>query len=68
MPDVVIAEYSVNDFGAMRGHDAIHEPVDMQHLARLLADLGIALILLHHFSPAFLMGGSTYKANRPRPL
>ena len=32
------------------------------------AYLGIALILLHHFSPAFLMGGSTYKANRPRPL
>ena len=68
LPDVVIAEYAVNDFGAMRGHDDIHKPVDMQHLARLLADLGIALILLHHFSPAFLMGGSTYKANRPRPL
>lgn len=68
LPDVVIAEYAVNDFGAMGGHDVIYKPVDMQHLARLLADLGIVLILLHHFSPAFLMGGSTYKANRPRPL
>ena len=60
MPDVVIAEYAVNDGDAMRNH----EPVDMRHLASLLADLGISLILLHHFAPAFLVGGSTYKGLR----
>lgn len=60
MPDVVIAEYAVNDGDAMGDH----EPVDMRHLASLLADLGISLILLHHFAPAFLVGGSTYKGRR----
>ena len=59
LPDVVLAEYAVNDGAAVGGQ----APVDMRQLARLLSDYGITLIILHHFAPAYLLGGSTYHGN-----
>ena len=60
VPDVVIAEYAVNDGEAMDNRPA----TEMRSLASMLKDLGITLILLHHFAPAFILGGSTYHGHR----
>lgn len=60
LPDVVIAEYGVNDGTAVNGG----APVEMRQLARLLSAHGITLLLLHHFAPAHLLGGATYHGHK----
>ena len=60
LPDLVIAEYAVTDLDAMSGR----EPAHMEELARTLSAHGVVLVLLHHFAPAFIVGGKPYFGHR----
>ena len=53
VPDVAILEYAVNDFGP--------SVLDMEALVRNLLMRGIVVVVLHHFSPAFITNGIGYK-------
>ena len=52
-PDIAILEYAVNDIASTN--------VDMEGLVRRLLVRDTIVVLLHHFSPAFISGGTGYK-------
>ena len=55
LPDVVVAEYAVNDLWSQNNASTVRA------LAHSLARLRVVLVLLHHFSPIFLLGSPGYK-------
>ena len=54
-PDIALLEYAVNDFG--------ESAADMEALLRVLLPRGTLVVLLHHFTPAFMLGGGGYKGS-----
>ena len=54
VPDIVFLEYSVNDFGPSN--------LDMEVLVRKQIERGTLVVLLHHFTPNFIVGGEGYKS------
>ena len=52
-PEIAILEYAVNDFS--------ESARDMEALLRELLQRGTLVVLLHHFSPAFMAGAAGYK-------
>ena len=54
VPDLVFLEYAINDM-----RDA--STVDIEALIRRLAAQGTIVVLLHHFTPAFMAHGNGYR-------